>query len=131
MLYALLADLVVLLHLLFILFVVAGGLLVLRVPALAWLHMPCLAWGVFTIVSGSICPLTPWEVDLRLAAGQAPYSGTFIAHYIEPIIYPPGLTRGQQIVFGLLLLLLNSGVYLRLLLRARHKPMRDILHGRY
>ncbi|MDH3714725.1 MAG: DUF2784 domain-containing protein [Gammaproteobacteria bacterium] len=129
MLYALLADLLVLLHLLFILFVVAGGLLVLRLPSLAWLHLPCLLWGVFTIVSGSICPLTPWEVEFRLAAGQAPYSGTFIAHYIEPIIYPPGLTRAQQIVFGLLVALLNTAVYLRLLLRVRHKPMRNVPHG--
>jgi uncharacterized membrane protein len=129
MLYALLADLIVLLHLLFILFVIAGGVLVLWRPSLAWLHLPCLLWGVFTIVSGSICPLTPWEVEFRLAAGQAPYSGTFIAHYIEPVIYPPGLTRTQQIVFGLLVALINAAVYLRLLLRARHKPMRDLPHG--
>jgi len=129
MLYALLADLIVLLHLLFVLFVVAGGVLVLRWPLLAWGHLPCLLWGVFIIVSGGICPLTPLEVELRLAAGQVPYSGSFVAHYIEPIIYPPSITRAQQVIVGLFVLLLNAGVYLRLLVRTRHKPMRDIRHG--
>ena len=129
MLYALLADLVVSLHLLFIVFVVAGGLLVLRVPSLAWVHVPCLLWGVFVFLSGSICPLTPLEVELRLAAGHASYTGTFVAHYIEPIVYPPGLTRTHQVGFGVFVCLLNAGVYLRLLMRNRHKSLRDIPHG--
>ena len=128
--YALLADLLVLLHLTFIAFVVAGGLLVLRMPWLVWVHLPCLAWGSYVILTGAICPLTPLELEFRLAAGQLPYSGTFIAQYIEPIVYPPGLTRGQQVAIGLVLLLLNAGAYLRLAMRARHKPLVDLTHGR-
>ncbi len=135
MLYALLADLIVVLHLLFVLFAVAGGVLVLLKPWIAWAHVPCLLWAVYIIVSGGICPLTPLEVDLRLAAGQAPYSGSFVAHYIEPIIYPPGITRMQQVIVGAFVLLLNAGVYLRLLIRMKRKlvrpPMRsDLPHGR-
>ncbi len=109
--YALLADLVVVTHFAFVLFVALGSLAAWWRPAIAWINVPCLAWGVVTIVTGAICPLTPLEVDLRLAAGQAPYSGTFIAHYIEPVLYPPGLTRVQQVAIGIVLGGINAGAY--------------------
>ena len=83
------ADLIVLLHLLFILFAAAGGLLVLRWPRLAWLHLPCAAWGVLIEATGGICPLTPLEQQLRLAGGDPGYSGSFIERYLLPLIYPP------------------------------------------
>ena len=81
---------------LFIAWVVLGGLVVLRWPRLAWLHLPAVAWGVWIELTGGVCPLTPLEQRLRLAAGEAGYSGGFIEHYLGALIYPAGLTRGTQ-----------------------------------
>lgn len=117
--HALLADLVVAVHLAFIVFAVAGGALVLRRPRLAWLHLPAVLWGAAVVAFGWICPLTPLENRLRAAAGEAGYAGDFVERYLVPLIYPPGLTRELQILLGVGLLLLNLGVYLRLWRRRR------------
>lgn len=120
MLAALAADLVVLLHLGFILFVALGALLVLRRPALAWLHVPAVLWGIgIELAGGLICPLTPLENSLRLAAGEAGYAGGFIDQYLVPLIYPPGLTRGMQIGLGLAVALVNLLAYALLITRWR------------
>jgi hypothetical protein len=108
---AILADAVLLLHAAFIAWVVFGGLAVLRWPALAWLHGPALAWGVWISASGGICPLTPLEQHLRLAAGEAGWHGGFIAHYLTAVIYPDGLTRAAQALLAGLLLVGNAVVY--------------------
>jgi hypothetical protein len=110
-LYGNLATLVVLGHFAFILFVMFGGLLVARWPRVAWLHVPCFVWGGWVEVSGGICPLTPLENRLRRAAGDAEYAGSFIEHYILPVMYPAGLTRGVQLVLAVGLVLLNAVVY--------------------
>jgi len=120
MLYRALADLVLLCHLVFVLFVVLGGLLVLRRPRLAWLHLPCAAWGVLVEFTGWICPLTPWEVSLRLRGGESGYAGDFLAHYVTAVLYPAGLTRGVQIVLGTFAVLLNVAVYVWIVARRRH-----------
>ncbi|GAA4402882.1 DUF2784 family protein [Quisquiliibacterium transsilvanicum] len=114
---ALLADLVLGLHAAFVVFVVAGGLLVLRRPRLAWLHLPAAAWGVAIEFGGWICPLTPLENRLRAAAGEAGYAGDFLGHWLQLLLYPPGLTRGMQIALGAGVLLVNAAVYGRLLNR--------------
>jgi len=111
MTYSLLADLVLVLHLAFVLFVVAGGLLALRWPGAAWVHLPMAAWGVFIELSGRICPLTPLENRLRLAAGQAGYEGDFVAYYLLPVLYPRGLTREAQFVLAAALVAVNVGIY--------------------
>ncbi|QQX84265.1 DUF2784 domain-containing protein [Cupriavidus necator] len=115
-----LADLVVIVHGLFILFVVAGGLLVLRWPRVAWLHLPAAAWGVLIEWSGGICPLTPLENTLRQAAGQAGYSGGFVERYLLPLIYPAGLTPAVQLWLGAVVLALNVAVYALWWRRRRH-----------
>jgi len=112
--YSLLATLVVVSHLAFIVFVVAGGLLVRRWPRLAWLHLPCAAWGVYVEWSGRICPLTPLENWLRRRAGEAGYAETFIDHYLLAIVYPEGLTSGMQSAAALLVAGVNALVYARL-----------------
>lgn len=112
---AVLADLVVLLHLAFILFVMLGGLLVLRRRRLMWLHLPVVVWGAAIEFVGWVCPLTPLENRLRAAAGEAGYSGGFVAHYLIPLIYPEGLTRELQWLLGALVLLVNALVYWRVL----------------
>jgi hypothetical protein len=117
--YALLADLALLLHLAFILFVVGGGLAVPRHPRLAWLHLPAAVWGVAVEVAGWFCPLTDLENHWRALAGQAGYAGSFIDRYLTALIYPDGLSRPAQIGLGLTVLVVNLLAYGRLL---RKKP---------
>ena len=119
-----LADAVLLLHLAFILFVAAGGLIVLRWPRVAWLHIPAVLWGALVELTGGRCPLTPLEVALRERAGEAGYTGGFIEHYVAGLIYPGGLTRLTQIALGVLALAINGLVYARLLARRRRAETR-------
>ena len=114
MTYRILADAVLALHLAFIVFAMLGGFLVLRWPRIAWVHLPVVAWGVLVTVIGGVCPLTPLEKHLRALAGEVPYRGDFISHYLAALIYPAGLTRQTQAALGLLLLAFNVAVYLRL-----------------
>jgi uncharacterized protein DUF2784 len=120
--FRVLADVVVGLHLLFVLFVIAGGFLVLRWRRLMLLHLPAAAWGALIEFQGWICPLTPLENWLRRRSGQAGYGGGFVEHYFLPVLYPAGLTRGVQIVFGLLVLAINLGIYWTVLGRRRRTP---------
>jgi len=111
MLYRCLADAVVLLHLAFVAFVVAGGLLALRWPRAAWLHVPAALWGVAVEWSAAVCPLTPLEVTLRQRGGEAGYSGGFVEHAVLPVLYPAALTHGIQLVLGLFVVAVNTIVY--------------------
>lgn len=115
--YRLLADAVVVAHLLFILFVVFGGLLVLRWPRLALAHLPAACWGALIEIGGWICPLTPLENGLREAAGEAGYPGSFVGRYLLPVIYPAGLTRELQFVLAGVVVAVNLAVYAALLRR--------------
>jgi hypothetical protein len=117
--YAALADGVLVTHVLFVLFVVLGGLLVLRWPRVAWVHLPAAAWGVAIEFFGWICPLTPLENELRARAGQAVYEGDFVARYLMRVIYPEGLTREAQFVLGAFALGLNLAIYAVVLRRRR------------
>ena len=97
----------------------------LRWPAAAWLHVPAAVWGVLIEYTGWICPLTPLENSLRMRGGEAGYSGGFIEHYIQPLLYPAGLTRSTQIVLGSLVLVLNLVAYGKAVSRMR----RGRMHG--
>lgn len=111
MIYRLLADAVLLLHLAFIVFVIAGGLLLRRWPRLPWLHVPAVLWGVSIELGGYVCPLTPLENGLRRLGGEAGYAGGFIENYLLPIVYSPGLTREWQIALGLGVAAFNLAAY--------------------
>ncbi len=111
MIYRLLADGVLLLHLAFILFVVLGGFLTWRHPRLAWLHLPCAAWGAFVEFTGWDCPLTPLENHLRQMGGTAGYLGGFIEYYLSSLIYPEALTRELQFTLGLGVVGINVAAY--------------------
>jgi len=111
MLLLLLADLVVILHLSFVLFVVFGGLLVLRWPRLAWVHLPAAAWGAAVEFAGWICPLTPLEQWLRVEGGGLGYGSDFIERYVLPVLYPAGLTHNVQLVLGIVVVVINAAVY--------------------
>ena len=114
MTYRALADLVVGLHVLFVLFVVIGGLLVLRWRGLAWVHVPAAVWGALIEFAGWVCPLTPLEKSLRARAGLAGYEGGFVEHYLIPLLYPGRLTRGMQVLLGALVVGINLLVYWRI-----------------
>jgi hypothetical protein len=117
MIARLLADFTVLLHLAFILFAVLGGLLALRWPRAAWVHLPAAAWAAAIELGGWICPLTPLENALR--AGEAGYAGGFVEHYLLPLIYPAGLTREIQFALAGFVLLVNIAIYLAVARRWR------------
>lgn len=121
MLYRALADTTLIVHLCFVLFVVFGGLLVLRWRWLAWLHLPAVLWGAFIELTGGVCPLTPLELRLRELGGEQGYEGGFIEHYLTGWIYPEGLTREAQIALGLGALVVNIAVYGWIMHRARNK----------
>ena len=121
MLYHALAHFVLLIHALFVAFVALGGLLVLRKPRLAWLHLPALAWGAIVVAMGWICPLTPLENTLRRMAGLHGYSGSIIEHYITSLIYPDGLTREIQILLASILVIGNVAVYTMVYRRKNHR----------
>jgi hypothetical protein len=111
MLYHALADLVLGLHLAFIIFVVAGGFLAFRWRWAPLGHVPAAIWGVYIEASGGFCPLTPLENSLRQSAGASGYSGGFIEHYLGPVIYPAGLNQGVQFLLAGLVLGINLLVY--------------------
>ncbi len=117
----LLADLVVIAHLAFIAFAVAGALLALRFAWAPLLHLPALAWAVWIELSGGTCPLTPLENSLRRAAGEAGYATSFVEQYLVPVVYPPGLTPRLQLALGVGLLVLNAALYGWILLRVRRR----------
>jgi hypothetical protein len=117
--YALLADLVLLLHGAFIAFALLGALAWLRWPYAPLLHLPAVAWGVGIEVFGGICPLTPLENALRRAAGSPEYAGGCIERYLGPLIYPAGLTPVTQWLLALGLLLANALLYAWVLRRRR------------
>jgi Protein of Unknown function (DUF2784) len=121
------ADLMVVIHLLFIGFVIGGVFLAWRRPWIVWAHIPAVIYGALVEFAGFTCPLTLLENDLRRRAGQAGYRDGFIAHYLVKVIYPPGLTRGMQIGLGLLVLLVAIIGYRGFLSRhpsGRMRPLR-------
>jgi hypothetical protein len=110
------ADLVLAVHLAFVLFVVLGSLLTIWRRWVVWLHVPAVLWGVAVEFSGWICPLTPLENALLLRNGDAGYQGDFLAHYLLLALYPQGLTRTAQSMLGGFALVLNALIYTAILL---------------
>lgn len=107
------ADVMVFLHAAFVFFVLFGGLATLRWRRLAWFHIPAALWGAAIETGGWICPLTWLENYFRRLGGGAGYGVTFIERYLEPLLYPLGLTRHIQLLFGASVLLLNLAIYAR------------------
>jgi len=125
MLYRLAAETVLLLHLAFIVFVIAGATGAARWSWLPLVHLPAAAWGVFVELTGRVCPLTTAENYLRLKAGEAGYSESFIEHYLLPIIYPAGLTREIQFALAAAVVVINTAIYAWLFYRHRSARQGD------
>lgn len=124
MLYRTLADATVAVHLMFIVFVVAGGFLVLRWPRIAWLHVPTFLWGGGIELAGRVCPLTYLENDFRMKAAAGGYATSFVEHYVLPVIYPEllfpgGFPRAGFIALGIAVLALNAAIYWRVWRKGR------------
>ena len=117
MIYSILADILVLLHLAFVCFVVLGGLLALRRRRWAWVHLPVAVWGALVEFMGWGCPLTRLEIRFRVLGGGGGYSGGFVEHLLIPLLYPGNLTRGHQLVMGLFVVALNTFFYGLVVLR--------------
>lgn len=121
MIFRLLADLVVVVHLAFVVFAVVGGLLVLRWRRVMWLHLPAAAWAALIEFAGWICPLTPLENHLRARGGGEGYESGFVEQYIVPVLYPAGLTRWTQVAIGIGVVVLNVGIYALIVRRAARR----------
>jgi hypothetical protein len=117
--YGVAAGAVLVVHLAFVIFVIAGAALALRWPKVARLHLPAAAWGAFVEFSGYVCPLTPVENWLRRAAGAAGYTGGFVEHYVLATLYPAGLTRTAQMALGFFVVAVNAALYTVVLRRVR------------
>ncbi|HEV2760996.1 MAG TPA: DUF2784 domain-containing protein [Acidimicrobiales bacterium] len=113
MLYRLMADLVVVVHLAFIAFVAVGALLAWRRPWLLLLHAPSLVWAVTSVTIGVPCPLTPLEKSLRRLAGQEGYAGGFVDRYVEGVVYPESLTPVLRTMVAAAVVLGYAGLYRR------------------
>ena len=98
-------------HATFVMFVVFGALIALRWKSIIWIRIPCVAWGVVLEFQGWICPLTYLENDLLEAGGASGYSGSFIQHYLHPLVYPPGITAETQFYLGIIALAINVVAY--------------------
>jgi hypothetical protein len=109
------ADLIVVIHFGFILFVIFGGFLVLKYHKLIWLHLPAVLWGALIEFLGWFCPLTNYENSMRKASGGG-YASGFIEHYLIPMIYPSGLTREIQFGLGSIVIAVNLCIYIKLYL---------------
>ena len=124
--YGIGADLVLLLHAGFVLFVMAGALLLLKWRWMVWVHLPAVAWGALIEFTGWICPLTPLEYRLRTLAGEPAAETDFIGRYLPYLLYPAALTREIQLLLGLLVLVVNVALYRWLFFRASgEKPERS------
>ena len=121
--YGILADIVVLIHLAFVIFAVLGAILVIRWRWILWLHLPAIFWAIWIEMTGGICPLTPFEIWLRIRAGLGGYRGDFVEHYLMPVLYPVGLTRNIQILLGVIVILANVTIYGYVVFRLKHKMM--------
>lgn len=119
MIHQLFADLILLAHAVFVVFVVFGGLLVPRYPKVLWWHLPALFWGIVVQWADWICPLTPLENYFRQLGGDAGYEGGFVEHFVSRFLYPEHLTLELRYLLGLALVLLNVAVYLFVLARRR------------
>lgn len=117
--YRFAADAVLVVHVAFIVFVLLGGLIALRRRWVAWLHLPAAAWGVLVELTDRLCPLTTWENEFLRRADEAGYAGGFIEHYLLPVVYPVGLTRGIQRWLALIVVIVNVLIYAWLIRRWR------------
>lgn len=124
MIYRILADVVVVIHFAFVLFVVFGGFFALRWGRVAWAHVPAAIWGALIEFADWPCPLTPLENRFRRMGGDAGYEGGFVEHYILSLLYPETLPRSVQISLGVGVIVINVIAYTLVIARRRSAASR-------
>ena len=117
--YVYLADLVMLVHLAFIVFVLLGALLIVRWPKVIFLHLPSVVWAMWIQFQGGYCPLTPLENWFRQEGGQDGYDSGFVEHYVGSLIYPGDISLTMHIYLGVFVLVLNMVIYLLVIRKIR------------
>lgn len=124
--YLLAANFVLVLHLAFIGLVLLGGLVVLRRPRFAFIHLPAAVWGVLVEAMGWYCPLTDLEDYLLRRTGEAGYATGFLERYLLALIYPEGLTREVQWMLAGVVVVVNAGIYGWVLIRRQRSTKRRV-----
>ena len=109
--YELAANLTLIIHFAFILFVIFGALLFFITTKIIFIHIPAFIWGSYIELTHSICPLTYLENWFLHKANLTTYSEGFIQNYLMPIVYPASLTKDLQIYLGIALILINIVIY--------------------
>jgi len=105
------ADIILIIHFAFILFVIFGALLFFVTTKIIFIHLPSLIWGSYIELTSSICPLTYLENWFLHKANLTTYSEGFIQNYLVPIVYPTNLTKDTQIYLGIALIVINIVLY--------------------
>lgn len=105
------ADLILALHFLFVMFALFGGFLAVADARFMLVHLPVVAWSSIVNLANWTCPLTPLEQNLRRRAGQPAFEGGWVQHYFEPLVRPLGMPRRMEIIAGVSVLLWNVLVY--------------------
>jgi len=109
--YEFLATFTLIIHFLFIVYVILGGLLFFIKPWTLYFHIPAFLYGVYVEFTQSICSLTYLENYFLTKANLASYSTSFIQNYLYAIIYPVNLTKELQIILGISLIIINVIIY--------------------
>lgn len=107
-----LAGVVVLSHLVFLGFVIFGGLFFSHWPWLIWLHVPAVIYAILVQTTGWRCPLTDLEKRLRRLGGQEPYGAGFLSRYLWSPIGRPVPDLIVDAAFVAAILMVNSRAYL-------------------
>lgn len=127
MLYRLIADIVVVLHFSFIVFVIIGGFLAIRWPRIAWFHLPIVAYGALIEFFSFACILTPLEQWLRIRSGSQGYDTSFTEHYILPLVYPSVLDFRLQLFLGISVIVINLVAYSLVLRECRRRRHSEVV----
>ncbi len=109
--YELAANLTLIIHLAFIIFVVFGALLFFVSTKIIYIHLPTLVWGIYIELTHSVCPLTHLENWFLQKSNLPVYFESFIQHHLVPIIYPNNLTEDFQIFLAVVLMIVNLIIY--------------------
>ena len=119
--YELAADLTLIVHFAFIIFVVFGALLFFVSTKIIYVHVPALIWGIYIELTHSVCPLTYLENWFLQKANLTTYSEGFIQNYLVPIVYPKHLTDNLQIYFAIVLIVANMIMYGLIISKSKKK----------
>ena len=120
--YELAADLTLIVHFTFIIFIAFGALLFFVSKKIIYVHIPALIWGIYMELTHSVCPLTYLENWFLEKANLSAYSESFIQHYLIPIVYPKNLTEDLQIYLAIVLMVANAIIYGLIIIKSQRKP---------